>query len=152
MLLQLYVEMKTLTLILLLLSLPCSRPAVQVINATSVRNVPGRKESPVTVRYDIRVVTGKSSDILAFTKIYSKGRALRMRILSWPDKRPAKEFAKGDTLLLRAVRMEPEDVRDKQQAAPPHLTGEIVIEYNVRKKKHHLPVKDIIRMPEKINL
>jgi len=146
--------MKTFTLILLLLSLPCLRPALEVIDASSQRDLPGRKESPVSVHYEIRVKAGKSSNILAFTKIYVHGIPCRTKVLHWPGKQRVAKFSKGDTLLLMTTYFEKNETGAKtKEILPETLAGEeLVIGYTLRGKEKFLPVKGIRRLPEKIRI
>jgi hypothetical protein len=146
--------MKFLVAIFLLLSLPCSRPALEVIDASSQRDIPGRKESPVTVRYEIRVKANRNSNILAFTKIYVQGTPCRVKVFHLPGKERMAKFSKGDTLLLVTTFFEKENAGpDKADTLPEALAGEeLVIGYNLRGKEKFLPVQEIHRKPEKIRL
>jgi len=146
--------MRILTLILFLGVLPCSRPALEVIDASSRRDMPGRKESPVTVLYEIRVKANKNSDVLAFTKIYVQGTPCRVKVFHLPGKERMAKFSKGDTLLLVTTFFEKENAGpDKAGTLPEALAGEeLVIGYSLRGKERYLPVREIHRKPEKIRL
>ncbi len=146
--------MKTFTLILLLLSLPCSRPVLEVLDASSQQNMPGRKESPVTVRYEIRVKTNKKSDILAFTKIYVHGTPGRVQVFHWPGKQRMEKFSRGDTLLLVTTFFEKKlDGKETKYVLPENLAGEeLVIGYTLRGKEKFLPVKNMRHLPGEMRL
>jgi hypothetical protein len=146
--------MKSFTLILLLLSLPCFRPALEVIDASSQRNMPGRKESPVTVRYEIRVTANKNSNVLAFTKIYVHDTPCRVKVLHWPGKERMAKFSRGDTLLLVANYFERnEKAVEKRGILPASLKREeLVIGYTLRGKEKYLTVKEIRRLPDGMRL
>ncbi len=139
----------------LFMTVPCHRPVVEVLHATSARQLPGRPETPVTVGYEVLVKAERSSDILAFDEIYSYGRPLGVEVLSWPGKERTNTFVAGDTLLLRASRQEKEKTTgdDGKSNLPPSLRDkELVIGYRIRKKERYLAVEEILRLPDKIRL
>jgi hypothetical protein len=146
--------MKTFTLILLLLSLPCSRPVLEVIDASSQRDLPGRKESPVSVHYEIRVKAGKSSNILAIDKIYVHGTPGKVKVLHWPGKERVARFSKGDTLLLVTTVFERVAKEMQQEVTLPETfrKEEVVIGYTLRGKKKYEAVREIRQLPGKMRL
>ncbi len=147
--------MMKLTLILLLLFvLPCHRPALEVIDATSVQHLPGRKESPVVTQYDVTVVVRKNSDILVIGKIFIANTPCEVKVLDPASGKPVESFEKGDTLLLRASRYEKEEnPSDATSLLPEAYAGEeMVIACRLRGKQVWFPVKEIRRMPGRTDL
>ncbi len=143
----------TLTLLLFLM-LPCHRPALEVIDATSVQRLPGRKETPVVTQYDVTVVVRKNSDILAITKIYIENTPCAVRVLDPSSGNTVEGFEKGDTLLLRASRYENVENPSAVSAGLPedYAGEEVVIACELRKKPVWFPVKNIRRMPGRRDL
>jgi len=148
--------MKLTLAILLFALLPCGRPALKVLDAVSMQHVPGRKESPVVTQYDITVVTGRGSDILALDEIYIKQVPCGVKILDPVSGKPEERFQKGDTLLLRATRYEKsgEKLPDIPAGLLPekYAGSEVVIAYRIRGRKGYLPVEKVRIMPGRVDL
>ncbi len=148
--------MKLILAILLFALLPCGRPVLEVLDAVSVQHVPGRKESPVVTQYDIKVVAGRGSDILAFVEIYIKKVPCKVKILDPVSGKPEERFQKGDTLLLRVTRYEKsgEKVPDAPAGLLPekYAGSEVVIAYRIRGRQGYLPVEKVRKMPGRVDL
>ena len=146
--------MKLILTLLLFLLLPCHRPALEVIDATSVQRLPGRKETPVVTQYDVTVVVRKNSNILAIDKIFIDNVPCEVKVLDPSSGTPVEGFEKGDTLLLRASRYENGENPSAASAGLPEAYAgeEVVIACEVRKKPVWFPVKNIRRMPGRTDL
>ncbi len=134
---------------------PWSPPPLKVVRAVSETVYPGRQESPVHTRYDILVVTGKSSGKIIIDRLYVKKQSCSVKLLSWPEKKEVDGYAKGDTLLVRSTYFEtgetaPEKIHTSSSALVRQY--EVVLSYKLRKKRKYLPVKNVVKNPDSINL
>jgi len=134
---------------------PWFSPPLEVIRAVSETVYPGRQESPVYTRYDILVVTGKSSGKITLDRLYVKQQSCSVKLLSWPGKKEVSEYSKGDTLLVRSTSFETGKTGTEKIHAP--LTAllrqyEVVLSYKLRRKRKYIPVKNIVKNPDNINL
>ncbi|GEM_PF-4145293 len=144
----------TLFILFFLTLVPCHRPPVEVVEATARRILPGRPESPVRMRYEIKIVTKRSSDILAFDEIYVHGVPEDVEIYGWPEQKRVRAFSAGDTLLLRCYSMKSvTDQRRGTPSLPERFRGrELVIGCSVKKKQHYIAVERVLHLPDRIDL
>ncbi len=146
---------KILIWILVVWMWPWTSPPLQVVEATAQNNYPGRKESPVYTRYDVMVIAKKPSKKLKINRLYIKKQPFPASVFTWPGKKEAHSFSKGDSLLIRATYFEskPGKSLDKQVTLPSSFRQYVVvIGCRVRNKNKFIPVKKIRRLPDNINL
>ena len=134
---------------------PWQQTPVKVIDASCQTVVPGRKESPVSVQYEVLIRAGRSSDVLAIDRAWVQDKVIPVRLFSWPDKKPEHTFSKGDTLLLRMTFFKTD--QGKPEAGPSLLPEkyrgkDLIIGYEIRKRRKYMPVTRIKRLPDNINL
>ena len=134
---------------------PWSSPPLQVIRASSETFYPGRKESPVTTQYAILIVAGKSSRKLVVDRVYIKGKSYSVRLYCWPGEKPIESFSKKDTLLVRATWFESGHAApEKTKSLLPALARQhdVVLSFKIHHKRKYIPVENITRLPDNINL
>jgi len=146
---------KILVIVILLCVWPWQHDYLQVLDAASQTFIPGRKESPTGVRYNLLVRVRKSSYKMDVDQIWIKQRIYPVHLTTYPGKKETKTFSRGDTLLIRLTVFE-SDTLNKDNPnnviLPSDYKSEVVIGYLVHEKRKFIEVKHIRRLPEEINL